>query len=119
MPTTVTVMERSSTGQTTRETVLELLTEHVSVRELIRARVLQELRHRLRRDANARSHGAAAPPGSAGDPEAECDQALDAFARGQILVFLDDRQLETLDETIVVRPATRLSFLKLVPLVGG
>jgi len=35
------------------------------------------------------------------------------------MVLVDDRQAESLDEDIVVKPETRVSFLKLVPLVGG
>jgi hypothetical protein len=32
---------------------------------------------------------------------------------------VDDRQVDTLDDEIALRPDTTVSFLKLVPLVGG
>jgi hypothetical protein len=44
---------------------------------------------------------------------------LGAFAGNQIIVLVDDHQVESLDEEIVVRPDTRVSFLRLTPLVGG
>jgi hypothetical protein len=34
-------------------------------------------------------------------------------------MVVDDRQVEALEEEIRVRPETQVTFLKLVPLVGG
>lgn len=45
--------------------------------------------------------------------------ALEAFERNGFLLLVDDRQVETLEEEIRVRPETQVTFLKLIPLVGG
>jgi hypothetical protein len=34
-------------------------------------------------------------------------------------LLVDDRQVEELEEVIEIRPDTTVTFLKLVPLVGG
>ncbi|MCW5552407.1 MAG: hypothetical protein KIS67_09580 [Verrucomicrobiae bacterium] len=46
-------------------------------------------------------------------------RALDAFARNGFFVLVGDRQAESLDEAFTVTPETEVSFVKLVPLVGG
>lgn len=47
------------------------------------------------------------------------ERACTAYEKNQVLVLVDDRQTETLDEVITLRRETNISFLKLVPLVGG
>ena len=42
-----------------------------------------------------------------------------AFRAGQIIILMDERQLESLDEEVVVEPTTEVSFLRLTLLVGG
>jgi hypothetical protein len=46
-------------------------------------------------------------------------RAVEAFERSGFFVLVDDRQLERLDDEIVVRPETEVRFVKLLPLVGG
>lgn len=57
--------------------------------------------------------------GSLVDPHAAVTTALDAFEEGRYVVFVDDRQIESLDEPVPVGADTRLRFLQLVPLAGG
>jgi hypothetical protein len=45
--------------------------------------------------------------------------ALQAFEDGLYFVFIDDTQKEKLDETVVLRPGSRVTFLRLVALAGG
>lgn len=128
-----TVMTRieESTGGVTGELTLEFLTERITVRELIRSRVYQEVS-----EHNAALSGLLCRPEqptaiertlngdrtrerTAIDWEARCALALDAFLRNGFLVIVDDRQVAELDEEIVLCHGSRVSFLKLVPLVGG
>ena len=47
------------------------------------------------------------------------DRAVEAFEKNQVLILVNERQAESLDEQIEVRPETVVSFLRLVLLVGG
>lgn len=150
MPVTLTVRDETATGQAMHSIELEFLTERITVRELIRSRVYQEVKdHNVRaaQSAAARSSGSSEPPTQVGaqpfrglvtptDTERELntaarreprqidwkkqfDVATSAFERNGFLILVDDRQAESLDEEIEIRPATNVSFVKLVPLVGG
>lgn len=56
--------------------------------------------------------------GPAADADRAVDSALLAFRDGFYYVFLDERQLEDLDETVTVHQDSRLLFVRLVPLAG-
>ena len=131
MPVTLTVHDETTAGQKGEEFTLDFLTEEITVRELIRGRIYQEVK-----DYNTMApglfRGLVEPRGAERelggyrvretrrlDWREQYDSAIEAFEKSRILVLVDDRQAETLDETIVVRPETRVTFLKLVPLVGG
>ena len=45
--------------------------------------------------------------------------AVEAFSRNGFVVLVDDRQVESLDAVLDVSRRTEITFLKLVPLVGG
>lgn len=53
------------------------------------------------------------------DAETQIERALEAFARNGFVLLVNDKQVEDLDEMIAVAPETTVTFLKLVPLVGG
>ena len=53
------------------------------------------------------------------DWEEQFARALDAFGRNGFFILVGDRQAERLDEELVVSGDTEVSFVKLVPLVGG
>ena len=66
---------------------------------------------------------AAARPPEAPDLDIDLRQAvsnaLTAFQDGLYYVFLDDQQIETLDQPIHLETGSRVTFLRLVPLAGG
>ena len=53
------------------------------------------------------------------DEEAAVTTALEAFADGLYFVFVDDKQIESIDEVVTVTGDSTLLFVRLVPLVGG
>lgn len=53
------------------------------------------------------------------DPEAQSEAALKAFAGNGFLVLVGEHQVTELDEEIEVTLGTEVTFLKLVALVGG
>ena len=131
MATTLTVRDETASGESLREIVLEFLTETITVRELIRSRVYQEVK-----DFNAKHddvfRGLVQPSDTERtlngfrvgknrqiDWEKQFELALAGFEGNQVLVLVDDKQVESLDDRIVIGPNTEVTFLKLVPLVGG
>ena len=129
-PVTLTVQDETTSGQVLQALELQLAAERLSVRDLIAARVHQEVgEHNARRvltpfkglvqptDEEARLNGRRGPRRV--DPQAQTKVALRAFERGNVLLLVDDRQVDDLDEEVVLRPDSTVSFLKLVPLVGG
>ena len=53
------------------------------------------------------------------DPVTQYEKAIEAFEGNGFIVLVDDRQIENLDTEIALHPETSVTFLKLVPLVGG
>jgi len=111
--------------------LLDVSAERITVRELIRTRVYREVyRYNLDRpeyfhgliqpsDAERSLNGFKMPKRRRIDPDRQFEMAIKAFYRNGFIVLLDDRQVDELEEEIEVRPDTTVTFLKLVPLVGG
>lgn len=142
MPTTITIREETAAGKPQGQYEVELLTERVTARELIRSRIYQEVK-----DRNLKASQAVEKPNANGSLSAEntpqgirvardqrpasakkdapidwqeqFERALDAFTNRQILVLVDDQQIVDPDEEITVVPETVVTFVRLVPLVGG
>jgi hypothetical protein len=53
------------------------------------------------------------------DWQTQADAAVRAFGRNGFFVFAGDRQVEDLDEELTLAEADVISFVRLVPLVGG
>lgn len=131
MVTTVRVYDETTSGGCTGEFALEFLTEVVTVRELIRVRVYQEVTEYNAKQP-ARFFGLVQPGVTEDrlngkrdhqprriDWEAQYQKAIEAFGRNGFLLLVDDQQLTDLDDEVVLRHDTRVTFLRLVPLVGG
>jgi hypothetical protein len=131
MPATLTIRDESLTGAPSREWMLEVLTERLTVRELIRSRVYQEVQdHNLRQgevfrglvqpaDAEKVLNGWKVARGRQIDWKPQFERAVEAFEKGQILVLINDHQAAALDEEFDVGPDTTVTFLRLTLLVGG
>lgn len=129
---TLKVRDETTSGDELLALELQLAAEVVTVRELIRARVHQEVRSHNATGATAAFSGLIQPTDAERelngdrlrqprrvDPEAQTEVALAGFERGQILLLVDDRQVEELDTQVTLREGSTVTFLKLVPLVGG
>ena len=134
MSATVMIRDETATGEPVQEFPLEFESEHITVRDLIRERVYQEVSEynfRSRREGGlfrglvqptnteTTLNGFKVPKGRDIDWEAQFTRAIDAFGRNGFFILVDNRQAETLDESIVINPSTQVSFVKLTPLVGG
>ena len=131
MAATLTIHDESATGETLLELTLHLSAERITVRDLIRQRVWHEVEEYNRRkpdtfrglvqptDSERTLNGYRLKQPRAIDASTQLAKAIDAFQRNQIIMLVDDRQVESLDEEIILGPNTRVSFLRLTPLVGG
>ncbi|GAA2528194.1 hypothetical protein GCM10010423_23410 [Streptomyces levis] len=127
----VTFVDETTTGERRAAWGLEIAEERLSVRELIRRRVFQEVAEFNARtpevfqglvqpeDTERVLNGYALRTPRRIDPEAQTALALRAFAGNGFLVLVGDRQLTDADEEIDLPLGTEVTFLKLVPLVGG
>lgn len=132
MPTTLTIRDEEMTGKTVAEFSLEFLTEQITVRELIRSRVYQEVKDHNAKENLAEFNGLIQPTDAERtlngfrmkkprqiDWKEQYEKAVEAFEKSQILILVNDRQAESLDDQIEVSPNTTISFLRLTLLVGG
>ena len=129
--TSLVVTDATPTGRTTARLLLADVPTPVTLRELIRHRVREEV---ARHNANPaeRYHGLVMPTDAERelngdrpraprllDWEAQAQAALDAFAHNGFVVFVGDRQVADLDDEMTVAESDEVSFVRLVPLVGG
>ncbi len=136
MSITVTIRDETATGDVVHERPLEFPSERITVRELIRERVYQEVQDFNRQQQERVFRGLVQPTDTEqvlneGRPEyrlkqhrqiewkPQFEKALEAFSRNGFFILVDDRQAATLDEEFEVHPATQISFVKLTLLVGG
>ncbi|HTX78377.1 MAG TPA: hypothetical protein VMC62_01850 [Longilinea sp.] len=105
--------------------------EKITVRELIHLRIFQEIAdYNLKQpavfkmliqpsEAERVLNGYMFHKPRNVDPQAQFEKAIAAFESNGFIVLVDDQQINSLDDEIALRPDTSVTFLKLVPLVGG
>jgi hypothetical protein len=131
---TVTFRDETTSREALAGLQMQLDQDRLTVAELIRARVHEEVRAHNADTTLARDrfsglvqptpverllNGRRVTRTAAVDPNAQTDVALEAFRRGQFLLLVDDRQVEGADTQVTLRQGSTVSFVKLVPLVGG
>ena len=121
----------TSLGKAEHTFTVHVSGETISVRELIRQRVYQEVQEFNSRqpavfrmlvqpnDTERMLNGFKFHKPRLVDPETQYEKAIEAFQGNGFIVLVDDRQLEDLETEIPLFPETSVTFLKLVPLVGG
>lgn len=131
MPATLTIHDENSAGEKLHSFTLEGLDERMPLREIIRARIYQEVRDHNQStrevfcglvqpsDTERTLNGFKFSKPRPIDWEAQYARALEAFERNGFFVLIGDRQAANLDEEFDVKADTEISFVKLMPLVGG
>jgi hypothetical protein len=131
MSVTVAICDETLGSSTQHTWNLEFLDETVTAQDLIRRRVYQEVQdYNLEpadvfqglvqpTDTETLLNGFKVPDKRELDWEAQYAKALEAFAGNGFIMLVNDKQIEALDEVVALTTGTRVSFLKLVPLVGG
>lgn len=128
MPATVLIRDEAPGAPSFHQWTLEVLTERITVRELIRSRVYQEVQD-FNQQQTGDYRGLVQPTDSERtlngfrlkkrrqiDWHEQYQRAIEA---NQVLVLINDRQAESLDEEVVIGPGTEATFLRLTLLVGG
>jgi hypothetical protein len=121
----------ASVGKTEHTFTVHVSGEKISIRELIRQRVTQEVEDFNSRqpaifrmlvqpsDTERTLNGFKFHKPRLVDPITQYEKAIEAFEGNGFIVLVDDHQIERLDDEIALHPETSVTFLKLVPLVGG
>ena len=121
----------ASLGKPEHTFTIHVSGETISLRELIRLRVTQEVEDFNNRqpavfrmlvqpnDTEKTLNGFKFHKPRPINPITQYEKAIEAFEGNGFIVLVDDYQIESLETEIVFRPETSITFLKLVPLVGG
>ena len=131
MSAIVTIYDESPTGQELRKINIRLVSEQLTVRELIEGRVRQEVEQfnttqpdvfqglvsPTEAEETLNGHRLRKPKLINADKQVA--KAIQAFGSNGFFLLVDEHQAESLDESITFTADTRVSFIKLVPLVGG
>ena len=130
MSAILTVRDESLDRCNAHEWFLDVLTERLSVRELIQSRIFQEVDdynarhpHSFRgliqpaaRDRATRRHDCFL---GAIDKQKQFESACEAFEAGRLVILIGDAQADDLDDEFDVQPGTAVTFLRLTLIVGG
>lgn len=126
----VTIIDESMLGQK-RAWNLELLDETLTLRELIRRRIYQEVTEFNAKqalsfqglvqpnDTERTLNGYRLQRAHKLDWQVQYEKAIEAFSRRGFIVLVNERQVENLDATVALPAGSEVTFFKLVPLVGG
>jgi hypothetical protein len=110
---------------------LRLVSRRAKVRDIVRQRVEEEVA-RYNAHMPLAYNGLVVPEGAERilngvklgrrkkiDPVAQVEVALDAVSKKRVIMLVDDRQAGDLDDDLTLNEGAEVTFLKLVPLVGG
>lgn len=128
---TVTMIDETGIGNKTSEKTFSFQSERLSLRELLRERVFQEVG-----DYNAKQpsafQGLVQPSETEQalngfklkkprllDAEKQFEKAVQAFDERSFIILVNDKQVDDLDAQLELSSVKELTFLKLVPLIGG
>jgi hypothetical protein len=127
---TITITDESILGEK-HSWHFDLLEETITLAELIRRRIYQEVMEYNAKQVGA-FHGLVQPTQAERalngyqlkaprklDWEAQYAAAEQAFARRGFIVLVDEHQVTDLAATVTLATGSEVTFLKLVPLVGG
>jgi hypothetical protein len=127
----MTIVDASPSGNKLHTFTLDSIAERMSAREIIRARIYQEVQDHNRQQRDV-FHGLVQPSDTEGilnglkprkhrpiDWEVQFRRACEAFESNGFFLLVGDRQAESLDEEFQVGVETEVQFVKLTPLVGG
>jgi hypothetical protein len=132
-PISVTIRDESGAGRVAATITLDGVDSRITVRDLIRTRVREEVaRYNAAPADTGIFRGLVVPDGAVPAPggflmpkprrvdwEKQADKALEAFQRNGFFVLVAGRQVTDPDEPLELTADTDIRFIRLVQLVGG
>jgi hypothetical protein len=131
MPLTISILDETTSGETTVTNSIQVEDEATTLRDLIRQRIQWEVEV-FNDSERVLFEGLVQPEESERtlngyqlrqhrklDWQKQYEKAIRSFQRNGFLVILDERQITDLDEKLQLSPTSEIHFLKLTPLVGG
>jgi hypothetical protein len=128
---TLSIKDENFSGKVLQEVLIGFKSDLVTVKDIIEARVRQEVANYNNKlpdyynglieptDAEKTINGYKLRSKKPIDAEKQVYVALDAFQKNGFFVLVDNQQSTSMDQEILLREDTRISFVKLTPLVGG
>ena len=128
---TLSIKDEHPTGKLLSEVMVAFNRETVTVKDIIEARVRQEVENYLNKlpeyynglieptDAEKTINGYKLRDRKPIDAEKQVYTALNAFQKNGFFILVDNDQCMSLDQTIVRTDRTNVSFIKLTPIIGG
>ena len=128
---TLSVKDENFSGKVLQEVMIDFNSETVTIKEIIESRIKQEVDNYNKKlpeyynglieptDAENTINGYKLRSKKPIDAEKQVYVALDAFLKNGFFVLVDNHQSTSLDQTVQLGVDTRISFVKLTPLVGG
>jgi hypothetical protein len=125
-------MDQVSGAPTVAGPELSFRAATVTVREIVRARVVAEVERYNSDDGRRPFVGLVAPAEIEQDingprrqrrrpldAQNQIEVALEAIRRGRVILLFNGVQIDDIDAPLLITPVSEARFLKLVPLVGG
>ena len=133
MQTTLTIRDEltSNIGKADYVIKLRLSTTRLTARDLIRERVRHEVEEFNKKlpelynglvqptDTERTLNGFKFRKRRKLDWQEQFAKAIEGFQGNAFILLVDDSQIDDLDQVIPISPETQVTFVKLVPLVGG
>lgn len=125
------IRDENGLGRSYNELQLSFKKSRVTVRDIISERVIQEIAL-LNRKASEYRHTLVLPSNTEAalnntkkgkqrviDTQKQINIAVEAFASNKFFILVGDQQVEGLDQVIDISSNVSVSFVRLVPLIGG
>lgn len=125
------IMDETLGGKIIGEIILSLESEITKVEDILKARVFHEVERYNSKlpeyfnglvqpeEAEVTLNGYRLKKKRNIDPEKQFYVACDAYLKNSFFILIDDKQVGSLQEEMLLTKDTTISFVKLTPLVGG
>ncbi|MBK7232043.1 MAG: hypothetical protein IPH93_07215 [Saprospiraceae bacterium] len=125
------IIDELINGTITNQFEIEIENETISTQELIEKRVIQEVNNYNNKlpeyfnglveptEAEKNLNGFKLKKRQLIDHEKQVYVALDAFQKNAFFILVDNIQIEEINQEIKLKDHSKVSFIKLTPLIGG